>query len=33
MSLRKGFDALDWMGRGFVTSNEFKRAFEWHTGV
>lgn len=28
VSLRKGFDALDWLGRGFLTSNEFKRSFE-----
>ena len=26
--LRKGFDALDWLGRGFLTTNEFKRSFE-----
>jgi hypothetical protein len=31
--LRKAFDALDWMGRGFLTSNEFRKAFEWHIGV
>lgn len=27
--LRKAFDALDWTGRGFLTINEFKRAFDW----
>jgi hypothetical protein len=29
ISLRKAFDSLDWLGRGFLTSSEFKRAFEW----
>jgi Ca2+-binding EF-hand superfamily protein len=29
VSLRKAFDALDWLGRGFLTSNEFKKAFDW----
>jgi Ca2+-binding EF-hand superfamily protein len=33
VSLRKAFDALDWMGRGFLTNNEFRKAFEWHVGV
>jgi Ca2+-binding EF-hand superfamily protein len=28
VSLRKAFDALDWLGRGFLTNNEFKRSFE-----
>ena len=28
VSLRKAFDTLDWLGRGFLTNNEFKRAFE-----
>lgn len=26
--MRAGFDALDWLGRGYLTNNEFKRAFE-----
>jgi len=33
ITLRKAFDALDWLGRGFLTSNEFKRAFEWHSNL
>ncbi len=33
MSLRKAFDSLDWLGRGFLTNNEFKRAFEWQSGL
>lgn len=28
VQLRSAFDALDWLGRGFLTSNEFKRQFE-----
>lgn len=28
ISLRKAFDSLDWLGRGFLTNNEFKRSFE-----
>jgi Ca2+-binding EF-hand superfamily protein len=28
VSLRKAFDSLDWLGRGFLTSNEFKKGFE-----
>jgi hypothetical protein len=28
MHLRYAFDSLDWLGRGFLTQNEFKRAFE-----
>ncbi len=28
MSIRKAFDAIDWLGRGFITINEFKRAFD-----
>jgi Ca2+-binding EF-hand superfamily protein len=28
VQLRKAFDALDWLGRGFLTTNEFKRTFE-----
>ena len=28
LNLRKAFDALDWLGRGFLTSNEFRRSFE-----
>jgi Ca2+-binding EF-hand superfamily protein len=28
VNLRNAFDALDWLGRGFLTSNEFKRQFE-----
>jgi hypothetical protein len=28
--LRKAFDALDWLNRGYLTSNEFKKAFDWH---
>ena len=26
--LRSAFDSLDWLTRGFITDNEFKRAFE-----
>jgi len=33
VNLRKAFDALDWLGRGFLTSNEFKRAFDWHVNM
>ncbi|CDW85848.1 ef hand family protein [Stylonychia lemnae] len=28
VSLRKAFDQIDWLGRGFLTNNEFKRSFE-----
>lgn len=28
VSLRKAFDGLDWLGRGFLTNNEFKRVIE-----
>ena len=28
MNIRNAFDALDWLGRGFLTANEFRRAFE-----
>lgn len=28
VQLRQAFDSLDWLGRGFITDNEFKRAFE-----
>jgi len=28
VSIRQAFDALDWLGRGFITDNEFKRSFE-----
>lgn len=28
VSLRKGFDGIDWLGRGFLTNNEFKRVIE-----
>jgi EF-hand domain pair len=28
VQLRLAFDTLDWLGRGFLTQNEFKRAFE-----
>lgn len=28
VSIRKAFDELDWMGRGFLTANEFCRAYE-----
>lgn len=28
LQLRQAFDSLDWLGRGFITDNEFKRAFE-----
>lgn len=28
VSLRKAFDGLDWLGRGFLTSNEFKKGFD-----
>lgn len=28
VSLRRAFDSLDWLGRGFLTTNEFKRACE-----
>lgn len=24
---------MDWLGRGFLTTNEFKRAFEKHTNI
>ena len=33
VSLRAAFDALDWLGRGFLTTNEFKRTFEKHTSL
>jgi Ca2+-binding EF-hand superfamily protein len=33
ISLRKAFDSLDWLGRGFLTSSEFKRAFEWQQNI
>ena len=33
VNLRKAFDALDWMGRGFLTSSEFKRAFDWQQNI
>ena len=33
MSIRRAFDALDWMGRGFLTSSEFRRAFDWQSNV
>ena len=28
VSLRRAFEALDWLERGFLTSNEFKKGFE-----
>ena len=28
IQLRLAFDTLDWLGRGFITDNEFKRTFE-----
>jgi hypothetical protein len=28
VSIRKAFDSLDWLGRGYLTSNEFRRSFE-----
>lgn len=28
VSLRKAFDGMDWLGRGFLTNNEFKRVIE-----
>ncbi len=28
VSLRKAFDGIDWLGRGFLTNNEFKRVIE-----
>jgi Ca2+-binding EF-hand superfamily protein len=28
VNLRQAFDSLDWLGRGFITDNEFKRSFE-----
>lgn len=28
VQLRYAFDSLDWLGRGFLTQNEFKRSFE-----
>jgi len=31
VNLRKAFDSLDWLGRGFLTVNEFKRAFDWQS--
>ena len=30
VNIRKAFDALDFLGRGFLTAAEFKRAFDWH---
>jgi Ca2+-binding EF-hand superfamily protein len=33
VNLRKAFDAMDWLNRGFITSNEFKRVFEWQNEV
>ena len=33
VSLRTAFDALDWLGRGFLTTNEFKRSFDKHTSL
>jgi len=33
VSLRKAFDALDWLGRGFLTTNEFKRTFDWYADL
>ena len=33
ISLRKAFDSLDWMGRGFLTSTEFRRAFDQQSNV
>ena len=31
--LKKAFEALDWLDRGYLTSNEFKKAFDWHSNV
>lgn len=31
--LRGAFEALDWLNRGYLTSNEFKKAFDWHVNV
>ena len=28
VNLREAFESLDWLGRGFLTTNEFKRACE-----
>lgn len=33
VSLRAAFDSLDWLGRGFLTTNEFKRTFDKHTSL
>lgn len=28
VNIRSAFDTIDWLGRGFLTDNEFKRSFE-----
>eukprot|EP00349_Pseudokeronopsis_sp_Brazil_P008002 CAMPEP_0202962946 /NCGR_PEP_ID=MMETSP1396-20130829/6962_1 /ASSEMBLY_ACC=CAM_ASM_000872 /TAXON_ID= /ORGANISM="Pseudokeronopsis sp., Strain Brazil" /LENGTH=115 /DNA_ID=CAMNT_0049683793 /DNA_START=876 /DNA_END=1223 /DNA_ORIENTATION=- len=28
VSIRSAFDGLDWLGRGFITENEFKRSYD-----
>jgi hypothetical protein len=33
VSLRAAFDSMDWLGRGFLTTNEFKRSFDKHTSL
>jgi len=31
VDLGSAFTALDWLSRGYLTCNEFKKAFNWHT--
>lgn len=31
INLRKAFENLDWLNRGYITANEFKRIFDWHS--
>ena len=33
MDLDKAFESLDWLHRNYITSNEFKKAFNWQTSL